>query len=78
MSLWGQTGFPTHVWSDNGTNFVAVLNEIANMTAKGLINPITWKTSIPLAPWMNGGCERMIRVAKEMAFGSSPRMSNRI
>ncbi|KAI2802362.1 hypothetical protein BLOT_009807 [Blomia tropicalis] len=65
MSLWGQTGFPINVWSDNGTNFVAVLQEVAIMTAKGLINPINWKKSIPSAPWMNGGCERMIRVAKE-------------
>ena len=64
-TVWNQIGYPTEVWSDNGTNFMAVREKLNKLARSGQTNAINWKTSTPLAPWMNGAAERMIRLVKE-------------
>ena len=51
-------GFPSHVWSDNGTNFPGFKVELQKMSNAGEIEKIVWKMSTPFAPWNNGLSER--------------------
>ena len=65
MKVWWAVGFPSVVWSDNGTNFVGLKNFIMKECLKGKIPQIQWFMSTPYAPWMNGVAERTIRTVKE-------------
>nr|XP_027201522.1 uncharacterized protein LOC113795533 [Dermatophagoides pteronyssinus] len=65
INVWNLVGFPLEVWSDNGTNFLAVRDKLEKMAMSGKISAINWKTSTPSAPWMNGAAERMVRLVKE-------------
>ncbi|KAI2811082.1 hypothetical protein BLOT_002253 [Blomia tropicalis] len=58
-TVFQEVGYPMYILSENATNFLNIKKviETSNMEVK-------WKTSTPLAPWMNGSSERLIRVVK--------------
>ncbi|KAI2800881.1 hypothetical protein BLOT_012456 [Blomia tropicalis] len=64
MSIWRQVRWPLRIHSDNGLNYVAVRSKMLEDVVPGTI-PVTWTTSTPYGPWMNGLAERIVRLSKE-------------
>ena len=71
-------GSPTHVYSDNGTNFWGATTELKEFILKldkdaitnfASMNQILWSFNPPAAPHMGGAWERLVRSTKEVMFG---------
>ena len=70
-------GSPTHMYSDNGTNFVGACSELIEFVQK-LDKPkivdfattfkINWSFNPPCAPHMGGAWERLVRSVKEVLY----------
>jgi hypothetical protein len=54
----GRRGWPSTVWSDHGTNFVAL--------SKSLCSKLRWRFIVERAPWWGGLWERLIQSTKNL------------
>jgi len=68
-------GCPEHIYSDNGTNFVGVDNELKKlnqdtMTGDCTSKGITWHFNPPAAPHMGGSWERLVRSVKVALYAA--------
>lgn len=70
-------GKPSHLWSDNGTNFVGAEKEMRlgmqawqqeKITGVLAVIGVEWHFGIPGAPHMNGTVERMVGLVKKVMF----------
>jgi len=64
-------GWPSHTFSDNGTDFVGAQNLIKKLDwakLEGALNlkQIVWTFNPPSAPWWGGWFERLIKSVKEL------------
>ena len=74
----GRRGCPTHVYSDNGTNFRGATSELKEFVQKldkekiiefASVLEIKWTFNPPKAPHMGGAWERLVRSVKEVMYG---------
>ncbi|XP_011858864.1 PREDICTED: uncharacterized protein LOC105556387, partial [Vollenhovia emeryi] len=64
-------GRPTHVHTDNGTNFTGANNLLHNINRRrvedfGIVERIQWQFNPPSAAWWGGWWERKVRIMKDM------------
>ncbi|XP_017877686.1 uncharacterized protein LOC108623602, partial [Ceratina calcarata] len=64
-------GRPSVIYSDNGTNFVGLNNQLSTLDYEKIaktvaIQQIEWKFNPPSAPWWGGFWERLIGVLKRL------------
>ena len=64
-------GRPTVIYSDNGTNFVGLVNLFKELDWKRIeevatVKQIKWILNPPSAAWWGGWWERLIRTVKDM------------
>ena len=71
-------GCPSHVYSDNGTNFKGMTSELQEfihtldkkkITDFATSKKITWSFNPPASPHMGGAWERLVRSTKEVMYG---------
>ena len=71
-------GCPTHVYSDNGSNFKGATSELKELVSSLDRTKITdfatalkidWSFNPPEAPHMGGAWERLVKSSKEVMFG---------
>ena len=71
-------GSPSHVYSDNGSNFIGASNELKEfvlaLDQEAIIDfattvAIKWSFNPPKAPHMGGAWERLVRSVKEVMYG---------
>jgi len=64
-------GRPSHIYSDNGTNFVGAVNLMNELDWKSLEDRIgekmiRWRFNPPTAAWWGGWWERLVRTTKDL------------
>ncbi|GBN62223.1 hypothetical protein AVEN_75346-1 [Araneus ventricosus] len=62
-------GRPLTIYSDNGTNFIGIVNFLKTINLRRLektFTTITWKLIPPTAPWWDGVWDRLIGLLKRI------------